>query len=651
MNLKRFFNTTTHETFRDKKAERNLFARRTLVAFLGILLLTGVLFTNIYQLQIVNFDTYQTRSNGNRIKLLPLPPTRGLIYDRYGKLLAENLTFFGLYIVPEKTENLERTLDELRYIVGLTDNDIENFKKERRRGTRYTPILLKPNLTEEQIARFAVSGYQYPSLDVRPYFKRYYLYGEIMTHILGYVGKINDKDVDRLKKDEKFANYSGSNDMGKLGIERYYEDELHGTTGFEEVEINNRGKVIRKLREQPSVAGKSIYLTIDLELQRYITDLLAGQKGAIVVLDPKDSGVLAMVSTPSYDNNLFVDGISSEDYKRLLNDPARPLYSRATQGVYPPASTVKPFIAVAAQTENVISQNTTIFDPGYWVLPNTTKRFRDWKKSGHGYTDLNKAITESSDIYFYQVAHSMGIDRLSDWMNRFGFGMPTGIEIQEETAANMPTRGWKQKRYKRPWVQGDTISVGIGQGYWTATPLQVAKATAILVNNGKVNTPHLMKAIEGAELSPYKDPLIYPDISEPKQNYWDAAKRGMYNVVNSALGTGRKAFAGANYRVAGKSGTAQVFSLKENEKYNAAGLKKELHDHAWFTAYAPYENPRLVVTVILENAGGGSSNAAPLARKVMDYYLNQRLPQVEKYNATIQQKEDLPQESEQINGR
>ena len=553
--------------------------------------------------------------------------------------------------MPEKTENLDRTLDELRYIVGLTDNDIENFKKERRRGTRYTPILLKPNLTEEQIARFAVSGYQYPSLDVRPYFKRYYLYGEIMTHILGYVGKINDKDVERLKKDEKFANYSGSNDMGKLGIERYYEDALHGTTGFEEVEINNRGKVIRKLREQPSVAGKSIYLTIDLELQRYITDLLAGQKGAIVVLDPKDSGVLAMVSTPSYDNNLFVDGISSEDYKRLLNDPARPLYSRATQGVYPPASTVKPFIAVAAQTENVISQNTTIFDPGYWVLPNTTKRFRDWKKSGHGYTDLNKAITESSDTYFYQVAHSMGIDSLSDWMKRFGFGMPTGIEIQEETAANMPTREWKQKRYKRPWVLGDTISVGIGQGYWTATPLQVAKATAVLVNNGKVNTPHLMKAIEVSTLKPYEDPLLYPDITEAKQSYWDAAKRGMYNVVNSALGTGRKAFAGANYRVAGKSGTAQVFSLKENEKYNAAGLKKELHDHAWFTAYAPYENPRLVVTVILENAGGGSSNAAPLARKVMDYYLNQRLPQVEKYNATIQQKEDLPQEREQINGR
>lgn len=649
MNLKKFFAVPTHEAIRDKKAERNLFARRTLVAFIGILVLTGVLFTNIYHLQVVNFDTYQTRSNGNRIKLLPVPPTRGLIYDRYGELLAENLTFFGLYIVPEKTENLDRTFEELRYIVGLTDEDIENFKKERRRGTRYTSVMLKPNLTEAQIARFAVNQYQFPSLEVRPYFKRNYLYGDMMAHILGYVGKINDKDVEKLKKDEKFANYAGSHDMGKLGIERYYEDQLHGTTGFEEVEINNRGKVIRKLREQPAVAGKSIHLTIDLALQRYITDLLAGQKGAVVVLDPKDSSVLAMVSTPSYDNNLFVDGISSTNYKALLEDPARPLYSRATQGIYPPASTVKPFIAVAAQTENVINQNTTIFDPGYWILPNTTKRFRDWKKSGHGYTDLNKAITESSDTYFYQVAYNLGIDRLSSWMKRFGFGMPTGIEINEEASANMPTREWKQKRYKRQWVQGDTISVGIGQGYWTSTPLQVAKATAVLVNNGKVNTPHLMKSIEGATVEPYQDPRLYEDITEPKQTYWDAAKRGMFNVVHSGAGTGRKAFVGANYHVAGKSGTAQVFSLKENQKYNAADLKKELHDHAWFTAYAPYENPRMVVAIILENAGGGSSNAAPVVRKIMDYYLNKRLPEVER-KENVNKPQEVNKDSVMENG-
>lgn len=634
MNFKKYFSAPTHEPIRDKKAERNLFARRTLVAFIGILLLSGVLFANLYQLQVVNFDTYQTRSNGNRIKLLPLAPTRGLIYDRYGELLAENLTFFGLYIVPEKTENLSQTLDELRDVVGLTDDDIASFNKERRRGTRYTPIMLKANLSEEQIARFSVNQYKYPSLDVRPYFKRNYLYGDVMTHILGYVGRINDKDVERLKKDDKFANYAGSTDMGKLGIERYYEDQLHGFTGFEEVEINSRGKVIRKLREQPSIAGKSIHLTIDLALQRYITDLLAGQKGAVVVLDPQDSSVLAMVSTPSYDNNLFVDGISGDDYRRLLNDPDRPLYSRATQGVYPPASTVKPFIAVAALTEGIVTPSTTIYDPGYWTLPGSTKRFRDWKKTGHGSIDLNKAITESADTYFYQVAYNMGIDRLDDWMHRFGFGEPTGIEIQEEASANMPSRAWKMKRYKRPWVQGDTISVGIGQGYWTATPLQVAKATAVLVNNGKVNTPHLMKTIEGATIEPYQDPLLYEDIKEPKQSYWDAAKRGMFNVVNSAAGTGRKAFIGANYHVAGKSGTAQVFSLKENQKYNAAGLKKELHDHAWFTAYAPYEAPKLIVTVILENAGGGSSNAAPLVRQIMDFYLNKRLPAIERNAAS-----------------
>ncbi len=380
--LKKLLAKPQQELIRDKKSERNLFARRALVSFIFVWVLTAILATNLYHLQIVNYDSYQTRSNGNRIKLLPLPPTRGLIYDRYGKLLAENLTFFGLYIVPEKVENLERTFEELKAIVGLTEEDIENFKKERRRASRYTSILLKPHLTEEQIARFSVNQYRFTSLEVKPYFKRHYLYGEPLTHILGYVAKINDKDVERLKKEGKFANYAGTHDIGKLGIERYYETQLHGSTGFEEVEVNNRGKVIRKLREQPAIAGKSIHLTIDLELQRYITDLLSGQKGAVVVLDPKDNSILAMVSTPSYDNNLFVDGISSADYKRLLNDPNRPLYSRVTQGAYPPASTVKPFIGVAALHENVITQNMTIFDPGYWVLPNTTKRFRDWKKTG-----------------------------------------------------------------------------------------------------------------------------------------------------------------------------------------------------------------------------------------------------------------------------
>ncbi|MCU9998237.1 penicillin-binding protein 2 [[Pasteurella] aerogenes] len=628
MNLKTWLSQPPQDPIRDKKAERNLFARRALISFIGVLGLSAILLTNLYHLQVTNYDSYQTRSNGNRIKLLPLPPTRGLIYDRYGKLLAENLTFFGLYIVPEKVENLDRTFEELKLIVGLNDADIENFRKERRRSSRYTPILLKSDLTEEHIARFAVNQYKFPSLEVKPYFKRHYLYGEPLTHILGYVAKINDKDVERLKNEDKYADYAGTSDIGKLGIERYYEDELHGTVGFEEVEVNNRGKVIRKLREQPAVAGKSIHLTIDLELQRYILNLLGNRKGAVVVLDPKDSSVLAMVSTPTYDNNLFVGGISSADYKRLLEDVNRPLYSRATQGAYPPASTIKPFMSVAALQENVVTPSTTVFDPGYWILPGSTKRFRDWKRSGHGNTDLNKAIAESSDTYFYQVAYNMGIDRVSSWMNHFGFGMPTGIDILEETSGIMPTRDWKQKKYKKPWVQGDTISVGIGQGYWIATPLQVAKALAVLVNNGKVNTPHLMKYIEGDKIEPYKDPLLYEDINEPKQQYWELAKRGMYNVVNASNGTGRKPFIGTNYHVAGKSGTAQVFSLKENQTYNAGNLVKELHDHAWFMGFAPYENPKMVVAVILENAGGGGSNAGPVVRSVMDYYLNERLPQV-----------------------
>ena len=626
--LKKLFLSAQYEPIRDTKAERNLFARRALVSFIFVLILTAILFTNLYHLQIVDFDKYQTRSNGNRIKLLPVPPTRGLIYDRYGKLLAENLTFFGLYIVPEKVDDLDRTFEELKNIVGLTDEDIEQFKKERRRSSRYTPILLKPGLSEEQIARFAVNQYNYPTLEVRPYFKRHYLYREPLTHILGYVAKINSKDEERLKKENREANYAGTHDIGKLGIERYYEEHLHGTAGYEQVEINNRGKVIRKLSEQPPVAGKSIHLTIDLDLQLYITNLLTGQKGSVVVMDPKDSSILAMVSSPGYDNNLFVGGISSRDYKRLLDDPDRPLYSRATQGAYPPASTVKPFVAVAALTEDVITPNTTIFDPGYWILPNTTKRYRDWKKSGHGYTDLNKAIIESSDTFFYQVAYKMGIDRLSTWMSRFGFGMPTGIDIKEETSGIMPTREWKQKRHKKPWLQGDTIPVGIGQGYWIATPLQLAKATTILVNNGKINTPHLMKEMVGSSVEAYQDPLLYDDITEPKKEYWNMAKRGMYGVIHAADGTGRKAFADAGYAAAGKSGTAQVFSLKENQTYNAGQLKKELHDHAWFIAYAPYENPQIVIAVILENAGGGSSNAAPVVRQVMDYYLYQRLPQV-----------------------
>lgn len=609
-----------YEKVRNGQAEKNLFIRRAVVAFIGVLALTGVLLANLYHLQIVNYESYKIRSNGNRIKLLPVPPTRGLIYDRNGKVLAENITYFGLYIIPEKVDNLEETLDELKLLIGLTDEDIENFYKEKKRMSRYTPILLKSDLNEGQIARFSVNQYRFPSMSIHPYFKRNYPYGDIMTHIIGYVAKINDKDKKQLIDGGKFSNYAGSHDIGKLGIEKYYEEQLHGITGFEEVEINNRGKVIRKLREQPAVDGSSVKLTIDVELQRYIANLLGKQKGAIVVLDPLDSSILAMVTNPAYDNNLFVGGISGSDYKALLEDEDRPLLSRATQGSYPPASTIKPFMAVAGLAEGKITQTSSIFDPGYWIVPGTTQRFRDWKKSGHGHTNINKAIVESSDTYFYQLAYDMGIDKMSEWMKMFGFGMPTGIDLYEESAGIMPNREWKQKRHKKPWLQGDTVNAGIGQGFWIATPLQLAKATAVLINDGKVNTPHLMKEILSSEVIFYQDPKLYKDIQNVPQRFWQISKQGMYNVNHAPNGTGRNAFVGTFYKSAGKTGTAQVFSLR-GKNYNKNAIAKKLHDHGWFIGYAPFDNPRMVISVILENAGGGGSTAAPMARKVMDYAL------------------------------
>ncbi|MDP8078945.1 penicillin-binding protein 2 [Phocoenobacter skyensis] len=620
-NQKHHFKSLENNSVRNSKAESNLFARRALVGFLGVLILTAVLLVNIYHLQVSDYKTYQTRSNGNRIKLLPVPPVRGLIYDRKGRVLAENLTYFGLYVVPEKVDNLEKTLEKLKEIVGLTDKDIEEFHKERRRASHYTPIFLKKNLTEEQIARFAVNQYLFPNIDVKPYFKRHYPYGESLTHIIGYVAKINDKDQKKLKEEGKYQQYAGMHNIGKRGIEKYYEDQLHGITGLEEVEINNRGKVIRKLREKTSVAGSSIQLTLDVDLQNYISNLLEDKKGAVVVLDARDSSILAMVTKPSYNNNLFVDGISYDNYTKLLNNPNRPLYSRATQGAYPPASTIKPFMAVAGLTEGVITPQMTIFDPGYWVVPNTSRKFRDWKRVGHGHTNLNKAIAESSDTYFYQLAFNLGIDKVSKWMKKFGFGMQTGIDIFEESSAIMPSREWKQKRYKQSWLQGDTVSIGIGQGYWIATPLQLAKALAVLVNNGKVNTPHLMKEIVGEKMQSYQDPKLYDDIKNVPKHFWKEAKQGMYSVTNALNGTARKAFLDTPYHIAGKSGTAQVFSLAENQEYDAKELKKELHDHALFISFAPYEDPKVIISIILENAGGGSSNAAPVVRKIMDYIL------------------------------
>ncbi|AJI95216.1 peptidoglycan DD-transpeptidase MrdA [Yersinia ruckeri] len=603
--------------FRDYSAESALFVRRALVAFIGILLLIGVLIANLYNLQIVRFEDYRTRSNDNRIKLVPIAPSRGMIYDRNGVPLAMNRTIYQLELMPEKIENLKATLEALRPIVDLTDEDIANFQKERKRSRRFTSIAVKTPLTEVQVARFAVNQFRFPGIEVKGYQRRYYPYGSALTHVIGYVSKINDKDVERLDKEGILANYAATHDIGKLGIERYYESVLHGKTGYEEVEVNNRGRVIRQLHEQPPQAGKDIYLTLDLHLQTYIEQLLSGSRAAVVVTDPRTGGILALVSNPSYDPNLFVDGISNKDYQGLLNDPNRPLINRATQGVYPPASTVKPYIAVSALSAGVINKNTSLFDPGWWQLPGSEKRFRDWKKWGHGRLNITKAIEESADTFFYQVAYDMGIDRLSEWMSKFGYGEYTGIDLSEERAGIMPTREWKQKRHKKPWYQGDTIPVGIGQGYWTATPIQMAKALVTLINDGNIKTPHLLQSTKiNGVLVPYRQQEQI-QIGDIHSGFWELAKDGMYGVANRPNGTGRKFFEGTPYKAAAKSGTAQVYSY---ETYNAHKVAEHLRDHKLMTAFAPYENPTVAVAIILENGGAGPA-VGTITRQILDHIL------------------------------
>lgn len=607
---------------RDHQAESSLFFRRAIVAFGGIVLLVIVLLLNLYHIQVQDHDDYITRSNDNRIKIVPVAPNRGLIFDRNGKLLAENRPVYALEITPEQVKDIPGTIAGLQELLPISESEINAFERDKKRTRRFNAVTLKNQLTEEEVAVFSANQHKFPGVEIKGYLKRYYPYGDALTHVLGYVAKINDKDINRLDREGVLNNYKATRDIGKLGIERFYESELHGTAGYQEVEVNSRGRVIRTLKYVPPEPGKDLVLNLDVDLQLYVREIMGDRRGAVVVLDPKDSSVLAMVSTPSYDPNLFVHGISGKNYRELLNDKNRPLVNRATLGIYPPASTVKPFIAVAALQEKIITTKTTRNDPGYWRLPNSNSRpFRDWLAWGHGRVNIVQSIEESVDTFFYQIAYDMGIDTLSEWMTRFGFGDYTGIDIHEESKANMPTREWKMGRYRQPWYKGDTIPVGIGQGYWTATPLQLAKATSVLVNRGEVYPPHLLQrmenegTVEEAELTPY------PPIANVDDKYWDAALEGMRLVNHGKKGTARRAFADAKYQTGGKSGTAQVFGLAEDEKYNADEIAEHLRDHALYTGFAPFEDPQVIVSMVLENAGGGSSNGAPIARRIFDHML------------------------------
>ncbi|MGI2208965.1 penicillin-binding protein 2 [Shewanella baltica] len=602
-------------TMHDHAAEASLFKRRALFTFFCVFALLSVLVTNLYHLQVESYKDYETRSNDNRIRVVPIAPSRGLIYDRNGVLLAENLPFYSLDLVPEKISNMSETLDELGKLIEISEDERETFTEALKFHRRFKPLTLKNQLTEEQVAIFSVNQHKFPGISVEAGLKRNYPYGAQITHVLGYVGKINTRDRAQLERSDLWKNYAATKDIGKQGIEKFYESLLHGKPGHLEEEVNNRGRAIRTLKIVPPEPGQDIYLTLDLKLQQKAVELLTGLRGSIVAIDPRDGGVLAMVSSPSYDPNQFVQGINNKDYSALLNDKSRPLINRATQGQYAPASTIKPHLALLGLDEKVITESTRVWDPGFWQIPGVERKYRDWRRWGHGWVNVYSAITESCDTFFYELAYKVGVDHIARFMEQFGFGQNTGIDIFEESSGNMPSKEWKRLKYNKAWYIGDTISVGIGQGYWTATPLQLANAVGIMANKGRRFPPHLLKSIKDntAKIDSPINELPPIELNSPRN----------WNIINEAMRqTAHKSrFTDATYTAAMKTGTAQVIGVAENTKYDASKIAEHFRDNALVVAYAPFEDPKIVLAVVMENAGWGGANAGPVARAMLDEYM------------------------------
>jgi penicillin-binding protein 2 len=608
---------------KDHLAEANLFARRTFIGLLVVCVMVAMVLTNLYYLQISRFEDYQTRANGNRIKVLPVPPNRGLIYDRNGILLAENRPVFSLKVIPEEMDELELTINKLSTLLNIDEEDVNDFYKDLKGNRRFKPVNLIDRLKPKELALFSARQHKYPGVSVEARLARYYPYASALTHVLGYVAKINKKDLQKLTEAGFEANYAATYDMGKRGIEKYHEEILHGKVGYQEVEVNNQGRIIRTLDFNPPVPGQDIVLNIDVNLQLEAKKAFTGEKGSIVAIDPQNGGILALYSSPSYDPNLFVHGISSKNYKKLLTSD-RPLFNRATQGQYPPASTVKPLLALAGLEEKVITPESQIYDIGKYQLKNVERVWRDHNPWGHGWVNVTKAIEVSCDIYFYDMAYKLGIDRISENMIEFGFGDYTGVDLHEEADGIMPSRGVVKALFNRPWYIGDTINIGIGQSYWTATPIQLSQSIAALVNKGRRIIPQI---IRGKMLD---DTVVIQDIKERRpinirdENNWDIVLDAMYGTVNRE-GSARTAFRGAHYISAGKTGTAQLVTIAQDETYDASKLSKKNHDNAMYVGYAPYDKPQIALTVVVENAGHGGAQAAPIARKIMDNYFKDQV--------------------------
>jgi penicillin-binding protein 2 len=612
--------SSTRLILKDPSREGQIFSNRVIVGWIMMFVFLLLIVGRLSYLQVYAHDRYITLSDNNCIKILPLPPTRGLIYDRNGVLIADNRVSYSLELIPEQVKNLELMLQELGQIITIEESDIVRFKKQLKQSRHFKTIPLRYRLTEDEVARFSVQKTtSFQGVDIKSNLGRHYPLGATGVHVIGYVGRINEQELKVIDK----SDYMGSNYIGKTGVEDYYETELHGKTGFQHVETNVQGRVVRILERTPAVPGKNLYLNIDIHLQKYIEELVSEHRAAVVAIEPESGGVLAFVSMPNYDPNLFVEGISKKNYYELRDSPDRPLINRAIRGQYPPGSTVKAFIGLAGLEYSVRTPHQRTWCPGWYRLKGHRHRYRDWKKVGHGNMDMHSALEQSCDVYFYALAHDLGIDRLHTFMTRFGFGKKTGIDIHGEKGGLMPSKEWKRGSRGKPWYPGETLITGIGQGFMLATPLQLAVATATLSNRGQIKQPRIVFAIDDARLNEMTviPPTQKTTISLKQESYWDTAIGGMKAVVHGRRGTARHVAKKSPYLFAGKTGTAQVFTIKQHEKYDAKKLAKKFHDHALFVAFAPLDKPRIAVSVIVENGGGGSKTAAPIAKKVMDYYL------------------------------
>lgn len=612
---------------RDHPAELRKFRLRLGISAGFIVIFFMLLYARFYYLQVAQQDHYHTLAEANRISILPIVPNRGLIYDRNGKVLAQNYSAYALEIVPSKVADIESTIDELATIIEITPTDRQRFKKLMKESKRFKSLPLRNRLTDVEIATFATNRYRFPGVEIKARVFRQYPEKEMVSHVIGYISRINDRDLEQLEQNEELNNYRGSQYIGKIGIEQSYEKQLHGITGFEEVETDAAGRSIRVLSRTPPVSGNNLILSLDLGLQDAAEKAFGDRRGALVALDPNNGEVLAFVSKPGYDNNLFIGGIDQENWNLLNNSIDRPLNNRALRGVYPPGSTFKPFMALAALELGKRTAEYSINDPGYFSLPGVDRRYRDWKPGGHGRVNLHKSLVVSCDTYYYGLANDLGIDNIHSFIGQFGLGKKTGIDIEGEVSGLLPSAEWKMKQFKQKWYAGDTISVAIGQGYNLTTPLQLAFATMIIANNGKAYLPRLVKQIQNSQTGTIEEipPKLLKKLKLKPHNL-EVVKNALVDVTRPG-GTAAKAAINAAYTFAGKTGTSQVIGIKQGERYNEKSINERHRDHAMFIAYAPAEDPKIALAVLIENTGTGGSTAAPVARQVFDYFLLGQQPE------------------------